>query len=121
MVLAWLGAGALAQACPDGDGDGICDAADACVGPGDGLSRFAGSVAAPYPSLYLYPSISADLDGDGLVDLLGGGPTWIRNLGNGSFAPPVNLDRYVGPLATADLDGDGDLDVLNASSSSVRW
>ena len=67
----------------------------------------------------------ADLDGDGLIDLLvNGNPVvssspsifWYRNLGSGQFAARVNISPsgisyYEGVLPT-DLDTDGDLDIL---------
>lgn len=68
---------------------------------------------------------AADLDGDGLADLLIASyglnqVSWHRNLGGGQFAPPVLLNAQAdgaNAVDAADLDGDGDLDPLSASAS----
>jgi len=70
---------------------------------------------------------SKDLNGDGVVDLLGycnpnGGDTpayiwWWEGHGDGAFGPPVQLaSRPVGPaslIAASDFDRDGDNDVIS--------
>jgi hypothetical protein len=74
-----------------------------------------------------------DFDRDGLVDLAVSRyqfPAWrlsfVRNVGNGAFASPVDWGGFQGPSSTAqpvsrmiaaDFDADGDLDVLNATVS----
>ncbi|MBK8703255.1 MAG: T9SS type A sorting domain-containing protein [Saprospiraceae bacterium] len=76
---------------------------------------------------------NADLDGDGLTDLLpvyrdGGltpGQSWLKNLGNGQFADPqaldpvVDLSNYVKEIAAGDIDLDGDADVIAFMSSDL--
>jgi hypothetical protein len=70
----------------------------------------------------------ADLDGDGLIDLLPVytgeddvftlGQTWLKNLGNGQFTDPQALDpsadwqHVVKEIAVGDIDLDGDADVI---------
>ncbi|MEO1370534.1 MAG: FG-GAP-like repeat-containing protein, partial [Acidobacteriota bacterium] len=75
--------------------------------------------------------ISADLDGDGDLDLLGSTRnnevTWWENaMGDGSTWTAHTLDAsFENPrgIVAGDLDGDGDLDVAVAAfvSGAVRW
>ena len=61
----------------------------------------------------------ADVDGDGDLDILLGGPTaLLRNDGNNFYTDitPVDFDQGV-PCSFADFDQDGDQDVLIISSS----
>ena len=70
---------------------------------------------------------SADLDGDGDLDLIYGGwgsdrIAWIEQLESGQLAAPVDLLPQLGQgpdqprsLALGDLDGDGDLDLVSAN------
>lgn len=64
----------------------------------------------------------ADMDGDGLPDIIGGvypssNLGIMRNLGNGSFAPAVEypVAGGLGAVATGDFNGDGQEDVALAS------
>lgn len=75
---------------------------------------------------------TADLDGDGLVDVLASGQNantiaWYKNIdGQGSFSTVQYIAQnlnFTQSLSTADLDGDGDLDVLatSAGDNKVVW
>jgi len=78
-------------------------------------------------SMFYKKAIFADLDGDGLPDLIKSHfritpsayfrLSWEKNLGGGNFGPPVHLHDTTGghaydELGVYDLDGDNDLDVL---------
>ena len=77
----------------------------------------------------------ADLDGDGLEDLLmgltvqynaPGGLVWRKNLGGGSFGPDQAIEpNFINPnnALAVDLDGDGGLDVLgtNYGGHELSW
>ncbi len=78
-----------------------------------------------------YDVTTADLDGDGLPDVLASYDgsdeiVWWQNNGGGSFTTGVRItnlaDRATSVFA-ADLDGDGDLDVLSASGNDdkIAW
>lgn len=73
----------------------------------NGLGAF-GLTLLPMP--LFGPTIAADLDGDGTIDLTTEGGKFYRGLGNLSFAAPQQLAQS--PKAAADLDLDGDLDLL---------
>ncbi|MEM1180734.1 MAG: FG-GAP-like repeat-containing protein [Acidobacteriota bacterium] len=68
---------------------------------------------------------SADVDGDGDLDVLGasfddGELAWWANAGDGSAWTEQTIDASFGGalfVTTADLDGDGDLDVLGSANS----
>jgi hypothetical protein len=79
-----------------------------------------------------YIVLTADIDGDGDLDLLTpnftGNSVSIRlNDGNGAFSGTTNVQVGSQPrgLALTDLDGDGDLDIItanyNANTASVRF
>ena len=74
---------------------------------------------------------SADLDGDGDLDVLSASEfdnkiAWYANDGSGSFGAQQIITTAANgarSVSTADLDGDGDLDVLSASSTDdkIAW
>ena len=78
---------------------------------------------------------SADIDGDGDRDLIGGGYEsliWIENLGNSKFGNAREIASKDDPdspidgltdLLTVDVDGDGDTDLLSASTGDgkIAW
>jgi hypothetical protein len=73
---------------------------------------------------------AADMDGDGNLDVLSGGPSffWFRNLGGGAFATWAWAGFYGGVgagFAPADIDGDGDLDFVhtydNTEGEFIVW
>lgn len=77
---------------------------------------------------------TADLDGDGDVDLIyeyyagqeSARVVWYRNLdGKGLFGPSVSVgtddEHPRGPIYTADMDGDGDVDVLSSCEAQSAW
>ena len=86
--------------------------------PGDGSGGFL--AAHPWPASFGLQAIAiADVDGDGLSDVLastflqGGGVILLRGDGSG-FLPPEQhaAGEYPGHVAAADIDGDGRTDVL---------
>jgi hypothetical protein len=92
-----------------------------------------GAFAAPvdFPA-GLESMIVADLDGDGLPDVVGVNMPanvvrTLHNRGDGSFDTPVTMPVDVPPMnvAVADLDGDGQADLLVTSSGdepmAVHW
>lgn len=115
----------------DLDGDGDADFACVSTGAaGPGISyasivrnRGDGTFDAPveYPVAANPQDVaSADLDGDGDVDLVAGcqgGMVVLSNFGDGTFAASVSYSVQGASrgLAIADLDADGDLDVFNGT------
>ncbi|MEM7310444.1 MAG: VCBS repeat-containing protein [Planctomycetota bacterium] len=115
---------ALAAADLDGDGDADVVGLDVWTQELpwfenlDGLGSFGAKQTIDVTSETAGTVHTADLDGDGDVDLLaalGGTVGWYENVGGASFAAlsPIQsgLARVV-CVAAADLDGDGDLDAL---------
>lgn len=141
------------DACPaaftdDTDGDGVCDDLDRCVafddavdGDGDGVPDLCDdcpTVADPSQGSVYGPArfvartneprspLTADLDGDGDLDLAWTSlhaVGWNENLGGGVFGPPLVVDAVdPGPLRlldAGDADGDGDNDLLFGSWAEV--
>ncbi len=76
------------------------------------------------------PLHAADLNGDGLTDILAASipvtsPTlWYPNAGLGTFAPPqLIVNQAAHSIAAGDFDGDGDQDVLlgQGHDDEVAW
>lgn len=66
---------------------------------------------------------SADLDGDGVNDVLSG-TTWYKNLNGGKFSAMQSISNPSGlsyNTMAADLDGDGDQDILGVDSKVSWW
>jgi hypothetical protein len=89
---------------------------------GDGAGHFATSrqLLPTVGESYAGPLRAEDVDGDGDLDVLTGGPidvlVW-RNDGAAGFAQPFTVDipSDLGDFAVADVDGDGALDLLATS------
>jgi hypothetical protein len=82
-------------------------------------------------ALEAYSVFSADLDGDGDMDVLSASFTddkiaWYENDGAGTFGDQQNISTSAdGAISvfSADLDGDGNMDVLSASAedNKIAW
>jgi len=95
----------------------------------------AGNFSIPTNPPYIGPVAYADIDGDGLLDIIvtSYSPTietfWQKNLGNGDFGPQVSIALYFSTwVQGADLDNDGDMDLLagvdllvNGSTNHLNW
>jgi len=136
-----LGANPAALGRGDVDGDGHCDAVVTVVtvsGPsgveavykGDGVGQLSLVIPTIPMGVVLRSVDVADVDGDGVVDLVGartfhgsGVLSALLGAGGGAFGAPIDSDVGVSPLpfALTDLDGNGHLDVLvgNTGSASV--
>lgn len=67
---------------------------------------------------------TADLDGDGDIDVISAGNGsigWHENAGNGQFITHGIATNSADALEVVDLDRDGDLDLITALSSSIFW
>lgn len=106
----------------DAEGDGDLDVYAPTSGP---LALFrndgAGTLAAPVDTgTSLLPDAFADVDVDGLADLISldvdGELRVIVNEGAGAFsAAPISTPASLAPLAAGDLDADGDADVVTVT------
>ena len=74
------------------------------------------------------PTRFADLDDDGLLDILGlpdaaSGERWYRNLGNGGYQRETMsywCQLTPGPFAALDVEGDGDIDLATYPPGNLR-
>jgi hypothetical protein len=103
----------------DGDGD-----EDVYLGVSGGLMLRQGSTYVPGPPVppATSPALSwvllADLDLDGMADLLGS-DVWRPATGAGLFGPSESLPAVSGDWKLADFDGDEDLDLYNPNGAIV--
>lgn len=124
------GQGTFAAALGDSDGDGDLDLLTAdrysmMVTVHENLDGALRDVGPIHPTAFVNIRLDVgDVDGDGDLDVFtstestGGPGALLRNLGDGSFAAPVEYThsstygRGAGRAKLRDLDGDGDLDLL---------
>ncbi len=92
---------------------------------GDGTGHF--NSGGSLPSMNNSDLVMADLDGNGILDLLSlssEGPRYRLGMAFGLFGPPVTIGanpNLLGiDLAVADVDGDGNLDVLVSGGGGVN-
>ncbi len=69
---------------------------------------------------------TADLNGDGNIDIIGrnltGETVWLAGNGTGNFASPIELPTITNTIvALEDLDIDGDIDIVTSSNSQLNW
>ena len=84
------------------------------LGLGDGT--FQVSTAYPVSANSFDQPVVADLNGDGIPDLIGAGPSWLLGNGDGTFGPEVTFGGGLGGLGlgaiiAADLNHDGRIDL----------
>jgi hypothetical protein len=95
----------------------------------DGAGGFPRIATLPSPAPGEVPSALdvADVDGDGIVDLVAAADQalgWYPGLGGGAFGPNTLVDDAAGVASAAratDLDGDGDADLVVAVRSGLWW
>ena len=92
----------------------------------DGTGHFTRADTGMAPPVQSLQSLAAaDLDGDGLPELVGNATGWVAamvNLGGQRFASATSLyevlglgTTHIGPIAIGDVDADGDLDIATSS------
>ena len=106
---------------PDGDLDLLVATAAVSGGPAtprlyvnDGVGGF--GTGFPIAGASAGSVVTADLNGDSLVDAVLGGQVWLQN--GGSFAPASTHAPPIDMISLADLDLDGVLDLVD---SGGRW
>ncbi|MFK7743274.1 MAG: FG-GAP repeat domain-containing protein [Planctomycetota bacterium] len=120
------------RALVDLDGDGVLDIvwttppsiSPAQAGVRLGLGATSYGASQPIVDAIRGRVVTADLDGDGLLDLCSEAGVVLRNGGNGQFAAPASPPSVlgVGVPAIADFDGDGLLDlVYNNPGTNNGW
>jgi hypothetical protein len=124
-----IGSGAVAMAAADFDDDGSLDVFvayqstvqyQAFYGHGDGTFESPRVIWGLIPTASFKP---ADMNGDGLPDLIVGSPygtAVLRNLDNRDFGDPLTYSATLYDLAVVDLTGDGKLDVLSATACDIH-
>ncbi|MFZ0317604.1 MAG: FG-GAP-like repeat-containing protein [Candidatus Sulfotelmatobacter sp.] len=119
---------ALAICVGDFNRDGIPDIAialyldDVKVFLGNGDGSFQQGKTYSDTQVNLLSITAADLNGDGILDLILGanGYSVLMGNGDGTFASPINYEiNNGGYAAVADLNGDGKLDLILASSYTI--
>lgn len=122
----------LAAADFDGDGDADVMLADQnreiglLENLGDGLvgdRRVVATLEEYAPPPHIRSIGTADLDGDGDIDVVTDGPVWLENRAGAFRARELTGTGYADHVSTADLDRDGDVDLLYASQDhdEVAW
>jgi len=124
MTTAGIGATLLADVTGDGVLDAILGGSTTSIYPGTGLGTFTTTATATIASAGYYAVQSADVDGDGNLDLLFAErppfPTdgfskdvhvWLNN-GSGVFSSDARLTGAVGMLTTGDVDNNGTTDAV---------
>ncbi len=118
--------GAIDLMVADNDGPPPADSAGVTVMMGDGEGGFGPGIRLSSPG---FPTrlASADLDVDGLPDLLllhqaTNDLSTLLGVGDGTFLPGERTRAGLGPwwLQVADIDGDGELDLVTANVGSER-
>src|SRR5580704_1325105 len=114
----------------DFNGDGTLDFAIAwfdqygaflyvMLGNGDGTFRYgSGNDSLPYPGT---AAAAADLNGDGILDIVTNGLTMLRGNGDGTFTVDggVSLPSGNANVSVGDFNGDGKLDVATAGNNNL--
>ncbi len=60
-----------------------------------------------------------EVDGDGIPDAVGGGPSFLHGRGDGTFALLARGNYAVSPIEAGDVDGDGRVDVVGMEPRST--